>query len=60
MKNLIKYKNTFTPKNSPLAQAIAESPAAAKKLYDETTARFDAMYPNAKSDRIAFENWSKL
>ena len=54
------YKKTVAGKSSQLAQAIEESPAAAKKVYDETTARFDALYPGAQQDRIAFENWGSV
>jgi hypothetical protein len=59
MKKLIKYKNTYCQPGSPLALAIAESPEAAKKMYDETTERFDAMYSGAKEDRIALERLQK-
>jgi hypothetical protein len=52
-KNAIPYKDTFAAAGSPLAIAIAESPAAAKKVYDDTTARFDALYPGAAADRFA-------
>ncbi|GAC1605797.1 MAG: hypothetical protein NVS3B3_04360 [Aquirhabdus sp.] len=59
MKNAIKYKDTWAAKGSPLAVAIEESPATAKKIYDETTDRFDAMYPGAKDDRIALTKMMK-
>jgi hypothetical protein len=59
MKNTTVYKNTVAARGSQLAQAIDDSPAAAKKVYDETTARFDALYPGAKEDRIWFERWGR-
>jgi hypothetical protein len=59
MKNTTVYKQTVAARGSQLAQAIDDSPAAAKKVYDETTARFDALYPGAKEDRIWFEQWSR-
>lgn len=55
----IPYKDTLAAKGSQLAAAIAESPAAAKKIHDETAARFDAMYPGAKDDRVWFSTWRK-
>lgn len=57
MKGATVYKDTLAGKGSQLAGAIAESPAAAKKVYDATTERFDALYPDAKDDRIWFKNW---
>lgn len=57
MKNGFVYKQTVAAKGSQLAQAIAESPEAAKRVYEDTTARFDALYPGAKQDRIWFESW---
>lgn len=57
MTHAIPYKKTMACKGSQLEAAMAISPAAAKKVYDETTERFDALYPNAKADRIWFENW---
>lgn len=59
MQHLIPYKDTLAGKGSQLAAAIAESPEAAKKVYDATTARFDAMYAGAKGDRIWFITLSK-
>lgn len=59
MKNGIVYKQTVAAKGSQLAQAVAESPAAAKKVYEATTARFDALYPRAQQDRIWFEQWGR-
>lgn len=59
MKNATPYKDTLAGKGSALAVAIAESPAAAKKVYEDTTSRFDAMYPGAKDDRIWFTQLSK-
>lgn len=59
MKAQIVYKNTVVGRGSQLAQALEESPAAAKKVYDATTERFDALYPGAKEDRIYFERWGR-
>jgi len=58
MKNATPYKDTLAGKGSALAEAMSVSPEAAKTVYDATTERFDAMYPGAKDDRIAFKNWS--
>jgi hypothetical protein len=55
----IRYKDTLAGKGSALAEAMSVSPEAAKKVYDATTERFDALYPGAKDDRIAFKNWHK-
>lgn len=57
LKHLIPYKDTLAGKGSQLAAAIEESPAAAKKVYENTTARFDAMYAGAAADRAWFRNW---
>lgn len=57
MKNATKYKDTWAGKGSPLALAIEESPQAAKKVYDDTTERFDALY--SKEHRIAFTQMAK-
>jgi hypothetical protein len=59
MKNTIPYKKTLAAKGSQLADAIALSPEAAKKVHDDTQARFDALYPGALEDRIWFEKWSR-
>ena len=57
MRNIITaYKRTLVGKGSQLAEALQVSPAAAKKVYEDTTARFDALYP--AGDRQWFENWS--
>ena len=55
----VKYKDTTAGKGSALAAAIEESPESAKKVYEETTARFDALYAGAKEDRIWFIQRSK-
>lgn len=54
-----RYKDTIVGKGPALAAAIEESPAAAKKVYEETTERFDAMYPEAKRDRLWFNQMQK-
>jgi hypothetical protein len=54
---MITYKDVWVGKGSALAKALEESPAAAKKVYDETTTRFDALYPGAAADRAWFRNW---
>ncbi|MDR9847089.1 hypothetical protein [Herbaspirillum huttiense] len=54
-----RYKDTIAGKGSALAAAIEESPTAAKKVYEETTARFDALYPGAKEDRLWFNQMQK-
>ncbi len=51
------YKDTHAGKGSALAKAIEESPAAAKKVYGETTMRANALYPAAAADRAWFRNW---
>lgn len=57
MKHITPYKDTLAAKGSQLAAAIEESPAAAKKVYENTTARFDALYPAAAADRAWFRSW---
>lgn len=46
------YKGTYVGKGSALAEAIEKGDAEAKKVYDETTQRFDAMY--SQEDRTWF------
>lgn len=53
--NGIPYKDTTAAKSSALAAAIALSQAAAKKVYEETTQRFNALHSEA--DRAWFRSW---
>lgn len=58
MRNVLTtYRGVVVGKGSQLAQALADNDKrAAARIFDETTARFDAIYP--KGDRQWFENWS--
>jgi hypothetical protein len=44
------YKDTFVAKGSELEAAIAKGPDEAKKVYDETTRRYEAQYSQADRD----------
>ena len=57
LKHHTPYKDTQAAKGSQLAAAIEESPGAVKKVYENTTARFDALYDGAAADRAWFRNW---
>lgn len=57
LKHFTPYKDTVAAKGSQLAAAIEESLGAAKKVYENTTARFDALYPAAAADRAWFRSW---
>lgn len=47
------YKDTYVGKGSQLDLALAESPKAAKKVYDETTQRYEQQYPQDARDYFA-------
>lgn len=51
------YKDTHVGRGSALAQALEKSPAEAKKVYEETTARYLAMY--SAEDRRWFKERSQ-
>lgn len=53
------YKDTFVAKGSALAQALdAKDDKLAKRVYDDTTASYEATYP--KADRDWFFERQKL
>lgn len=52
----IQYKKTFAAKGSVLYDALSENmPEISKRLYIDTTERFDKLYPSGH--RHWFENW---
>lgn len=55
--NLRKYKSTYVAKNSMLALALEKSETEAKKVYNDTTARFEALY--GKEDATWMYNKAK-
>ncbi|MFK3741060.1 hypothetical protein [Massilia sp. TN1-12] len=55
-----RYRDTFAGKGSALHEALVNNDGrAATRIYNDTTARFDALYPGAKDDRRWFENWNE-
>jgi len=52
-----KYKSTYVGKNSNLALALEKSETEAKKVYNDTTQRFEALY--GKEDASWFYNKAK-
>jgi len=55
-----RFRDTFAGKGSALHDALINNDGrAATRIYNETTARFDALYPGAKDDRRWFENWNE-
>lgn len=53
--NGVPYKDTFAAKGSQLHEALANKDVkAAKAIHEDTTRRFDALYP--AGDRQWFEN----
>jgi hypothetical protein len=52
------FKKTTYTKGSPLDDALQKNKKGAEKLYDLTTANFDALY--GKEARLWFENWRQV
>lgn len=48
-----RYKDTYVGKGSQLAAALEEKGNAAKKVYDETTARYQQQYSQEARDYFA-------